>query len=159
MSGSPFGQNREGRSAPRLAPILLALPAHRDLLLVSKAEAQRVGSISGLSHRNGCSREGPSKNIYLDHCFRSKCLGVVRAWRKYQCAHWLLTILTIGIVLTSGLAQAQTYDPTYPVCLYVDAYGTSPQYRCSFSTMDQCRASATGGCAASTRITLVRPRR
>ena len=55
-----------------------------------------------------------------------------------------LTILTICIVLTAGHAQAQRYDPAYPVCLYVVAFGTTPYYRCSYTTMDQCRASANG---------------
>jgi Protein of unknown function (DUF3551) len=55
-----------------------------------------------------------------------------------------LTILTIGIVLTAGHAQAQRYDPAYPVCLYVVSFGASPYYRCSYTTMDQCRASANG---------------
>ena len=55
-----------------------------------------------------------------------------------------LTILTMGIVLTAGHAQAQTYDPAYPVCLYVVSYGMSPYYRCSYNTMDQCRAFANG---------------
>ena len=55
-----------------------------------------------------------------------------------------LTILTIGMVLTAGHVRAQTYDPAFPVCLYVVSYGTSPYYRCSYYTMDQCRASANG---------------
>lgn len=55
-----------------------------------------------------------------------------------------LTILTMVIVLTAGQARTQTYDPAYPVCLYVVSYGTTPYYRCSFTTMDQCRASANG---------------
>src|SRR3954447_21584352 len=55
-----------------------------------------------------------------------------------------LTILTMGFVLTGGHAQAQRYDPAYPVCLYVVAFGTTPYYRCSYMTMDQCRASANG---------------
>jgi hypothetical protein len=55
-----------------------------------------------------------------------------------------LTILTMGIVLTAGHAPAQRYDPAYPVCLYVVSSGTSPYYRCSYTTMDQCRASANG---------------
>jgi len=55
-----------------------------------------------------------------------------------------LMILTMGIVLTVGHAQAQTYDPAYPVCLYVVSFGASPYYRCSYTTMDQCRASANG---------------
>jgi hypothetical protein len=55
-----------------------------------------------------------------------------------------LTVLTMVIVLTAGHAQAQRYDPAYPVCLYVVSYGTTPYYRCSFTSMDQCRASANG---------------
>ena len=55
-----------------------------------------------------------------------------------------LTILTMGIVLTAGYARAQRYDPAYPVCLYVVSFGASPYYRCSYVTMDQCRASANG---------------
>jgi hypothetical protein len=55
-----------------------------------------------------------------------------------------LTILTMGIVLTAGHAWAQRYDPAYPVCLYVVSFGASPYYRCSYVTMDQCRASANG---------------
>jgi hypothetical protein len=55
-----------------------------------------------------------------------------------------LTILTMGIVLTAGHARAQRYDPAYPVCLYVVSFGTTPYYRCRYTTMDQCRASADG---------------
>ena len=52
-----------------------------------------------------------------------------------------LTIFTMGIVLTAGHARAQTFDPAFPVCLYA-VRGSS--YYCSYSTMDQCRASANG---------------
>ncbi|WP_409411382.1 DUF3551 domain-containing protein [Bradyrhizobium manausense] len=55
-----------------------------------------------------------------------------------------MTILTMGIVLTAGDALAQRYDPAFPVCLYVVSFGASPYYRCSYTTMDQCRASANG---------------
>jgi Protein of unknown function (DUF3551) len=55
-----------------------------------------------------------------------------------------LAILTMSIVLTAGQARAQTYDPAYPVCLYVVSFGASPYYRCRYTTMDQCRASANG---------------
>jgi hypothetical protein len=55
-----------------------------------------------------------------------------------------LTILTASIALTAGHARAQTYDPAYPVCLAVVSFGTTPYYRCSFTTMAQCRASANG---------------
>ncbi|MCA1428851.1 DUF3551 domain-containing protein [Bradyrhizobium sp. NBAIM16] len=57
---------------------------------------------------------------------------------------WALTILTLSIALTAGQARAQRYDPAYPVCLNVVSRGMTPYYRCSFTTMDQCRASANG---------------
>ncbi|NUR13312.1 MAG: DUF3551 domain-containing protein, partial [Bradyrhizobium sp.] len=55
-----------------------------------------------------------------------------------------LTILTASIALTAGHARAQTYDPAFPVCLHVVSFGASPYYRCSYTTMAQCRASANG---------------
>ena len=55
-----------------------------------------------------------------------------------------LTILTAGMVLTAGHAQAQTYDPAYPVCLYAVPWGGGAYYRCTFQTMEQCQASANG---------------
>ncbi|HTO63337.1 MAG TPA: DUF3551 domain-containing protein [Bradyrhizobium sp.] len=55
-----------------------------------------------------------------------------------------LTILTMGLVLTAGHARAQRYDPAFPVCLHVVPWGGGAYYRCSYQTMDQCRASAAG---------------
>ena len=55
-----------------------------------------------------------------------------------------LTILTMGMALAAGHAQAQRYDPAFPVCLYVVPRGGGSYYRCSYYTMDQCRASANG---------------
>ena len=55
-----------------------------------------------------------------------------------------VTILTMVIVLTAGQARAQRYDPAYPVCLYVVSSGITPYYRCSYTSMEQCRASANG---------------
>ena len=57
---------------------------------------------------------------------------------------WALTILAVSIALTAAPTGAQRYDPAFPVCLYVVAFGTTPYYRCSFTTMEQCRASANG---------------
>jgi len=55
-----------------------------------------------------------------------------------------LTILTAGMVLTAGHAQAQRYDPAYPVCLYVVPWGGGAYYDCSYQTMQQCQAFANG---------------
>ncbi|WP_375305366.1 DUF3551 domain-containing protein [Bradyrhizobium sp. A11] len=57
---------------------------------------------------------------------------------------WTLTLLTLSIALTAGHARAQTYDPAFPVCLNVVSQGMTPYYRCTYMTMDQCRASANG---------------
>ncbi|TPQ32996.1 hypothetical protein C2U70_20335 [Bradyrhizobium guangdongense] len=57
---------------------------------------------------------------------------------------WALTVLTVSIALTAGHARAQTYDPAFPVCLYVVSMGITPYYRCNFTSMAQCRASANG---------------
>jgi hypothetical protein len=57
-----------------------------------------------------------------------------------------LTILAATIALPAP-ARAQTYDPSYPVCLqvyqgYVDYY-----FECRYRTMAQCQASASGRAA------------
>src|ERR1700730_14620681 len=52
-----------------------------------------------------------------------------------------LAILTIGTV-SIGPAAAQTYDPAYPVCLRW-AYS----YECSYTSLPQCNASASGRAA------------
>jgi hypothetical protein len=54
-----------------------------------------------------------------------------------------LTILTMGMVL-AGNARAQTYDPAFPVCMHV-VYPRGASYQdCSYYTMAQCAASASG---------------
>jgi Protein of unknown function (DUF3551) len=51
-----------------------------------------------------------------------------------------LTILAIGTMLTT--AHAQTYDPSYPVCLHV--YGPDRYIECAYTSLPQCSASASG---------------
>jgi hypothetical protein len=52
--------------------------------------------------------------------------------------------LTISVVLglTTLPAQAQAYDPAYPVCL--QSYGLQSGISCRFASMAQCRAVASG---------------
>ena len=55
-----------------------------------------------------------------------------------------LTILTMGIVLAAGNARAQTYDPAFPFCMHV-VYPRGATYQdCTYYTMAQCAASASG---------------
>jgi hypothetical protein len=53
-----------------------------------------------------------------------------------------LAILAMGAASAAAPAQAQTYDPSYPVCLHV--YGRSSYYECTYNTLPQCNASASG---------------
>jgi hypothetical protein len=55
-----------------------------------------------------------------------------------------LTILTMGIALADGQARAQTYDPAYPFCMHVIQWGGGAYYDCTYYTMGQCAASASG---------------
>ena len=50
------------------------------------------------------------------------------------------TILALGMVSTTP-AMAQTYDPNYPVCLQ---YARDGYIDCSFSSIPQCNATASG---------------
>jgi hypothetical protein len=54
----------------------------------------------------------------------------------------ILAIETMSI----GPAAAQTYDPAFPVCLHVYAKGAN-YYECSYTSLPQCRASASGRAA------------
>jgi hypothetical protein len=57
-----------------------------------------------------------------------------------------LAILAIATVLTGGPARAQTYDPSYPVCLHV--YGRATYYECYYTSLAQCNATASGRAAS-----------
>ena len=63
-----------------------------------------------------------------------------------------LAILAIVSVSATGPAHAQKYDPAYPFCMHVIKWGGSLQEDCSYYTIAQCRASASGlgyGCDAN----------
>jgi hypothetical protein len=53
-----------------------------------------------------------------------------------------LVILAVAMMSPAGPAAAQTYAPGYPVCLHV--YGPVAYYECSFNSLAQCNASASG---------------
>jgi hypothetical protein len=56
-----------------------------------------------------------------------------------------VAIMAIGAASAAAPAQAQTYDPNYPVCLQV--YGRINYYDCTYYTLPQCNASASGRAA------------
>jgi Protein of unknown function (DUF3551) len=53
-----------------------------------------------------------------------------------------LAVLAIGIMTAVGPVRAQTYDPSYPVCLHV--YGPVSYYECRYWSLPQCAVSASG---------------
>ena len=58
-----------------------------------------------------------------------------------------LTILA-ATVSVAPPALAQTYDPSYPVCLHVYAEH-GDYYECGYTSLPQCAASASGRAAQS----------
>ena len=59
----------------------------------------------------------------------------------------LRIILVLGAMPVAAPADAQTYDPRYPVCMHVYSGangGGGEWYDCSFSSLPQCRATASG---------------
>jgi hypothetical protein len=50
--------------------------------------------------------------------------------------------IAAGTVLASASAQAQTYDPSYPVCLQI--FGPVGYYECRYTSLPQCKESAIG---------------
>jgi len=67
--------------------------------------------------------------------------------------HRLLKAAKISAVLAATLSQAapataQTYDPKYPVCLQVFQSFKDYYFDCTYTSMPQCRASASGRSAS-----------
>jgi len=54
----------------------------------------------------------------------------------------MLALAALAIGALSAPAQAQTYDPAYPVCLHV--YGRATYYECRYTSIAQCNQSASG---------------
>jgi hypothetical protein len=51
-------------------------------------------------------------------------------------------ILALAIVAAAAPARTQTYNPDYPVCMEI--YGGFPTIECAYTSMEQCRWSASG---------------
>lgn len=56
-------------------------------------------------------------------------------------------IMTVSALLAAAPSHAQTFDPRYPVCMHVYSGangGGGEWYDCSFISLAQCRATASG---------------
>lgn len=60
-------------------------------------------------------------------------------------------MVTVGAMIAAAPGQAQTFDPRYPVCMHVYSGangGGGEWYDCSFISLPQCRATASGRSAS-----------
>lgn len=60
-------------------------------------------------------------------------------------------MVIVGAMIAAAPAPAQTFDPSYPVCMHVYSGangGGGEWYDCSFSSLPQCRATASGRSAS-----------
>lgn len=64
--------------------------------------------------------------------------------RKVPMRYSVLAIVAIVSVSAAGSARAQKYDPDFPFCMHVYERRATPWEDCSYYTMAQCRASASG---------------
>ena len=55
-------------------------------------------------------------------------------------------LLAASVLLVSAPVRAQTYDPSYPVCMQI--YGQVGYFDCRYSSMEQCRFLAVGRSAS-----------
>ncbi|WP_375157405.1 DUF3551 domain-containing protein [Bradyrhizobium sp. RDT46] len=65
----------------------------------------------------------------------------------------IVSLIAIAGLFVAAPANAQRYDPRYPVCMHVYTGGGSggsggDYFDCSFTSMPQCRASASGRAAS-----------
>jgi hypothetical protein len=53
-------------------------------------------------------------------------------------------LLAAGTLLALSPTSAQTYDPSYPVCIHIYGDRLGDRIDCIFTSLDQCAATATG---------------
>jgi len=56
----------------------------------------------------------------------------------------VLAMSAVAAILVAAPARAQTYDPSYPVCLHVFGDLEGERMDCIFTSLAQCATSASG---------------
>lgn len=57
-----------------------------------------------------------------------------------------LALVATALLFAAGSARAQTYDPSYPVCMQI--YGPVGYFDCRYNSMQQCKFLAVGRSAS-----------
>jgi hypothetical protein len=58
------------------------------------------------------------------------------------------SILATAMMSAALPARAQTYDPNYPVCLHIYGSFEGDYFECAYTSIPQCKASASGRSAS-----------
>jgi hypothetical protein len=56
----------------------------------------------------------------------------------------IFAILLLAVALVPNFARAQAYDPRYPVCIHIYGAMLGDRIDCTFTSIDQCQATASG---------------
>jgi hypothetical protein len=56
----------------------------------------------------------------------------------------IFAIVSLAVALVAAPARAQTYDPSYPVCMHVYGSLDGERIDCIFTSLPQCAATASG---------------
>lgn len=59
----------------------------------------------------------------------------------------VLALSIAVLAILSSPSRAQTYDPHYPVCMKIIVWGGGEWIDCSYTSLPQCRATASGRAA------------
>ena len=57
-----------------------------------------------------------------------------------------LALVAFTLLFAAGTTRAQTYDPSYPVCMQI--YGQVGYFDCRYTSLEQCRFLAVGRSAS-----------
>ena len=68
--------------------------------------------------------------------------------RSHSVAGAIVSAMLGAVLLPAAPAQAQTYDPRYPVCLQVYQGFVDYYFECGYTSMAQCQMSASGRAAS-----------
>ena len=52
--------------------------------------------------------------------------------------------IMVAAMMSTSPASAQMYDPRYPICMHVYGEQIGERMDCTFNSLDQCRATASG---------------
>ena len=56
----------------------------------------------------------------------------------------IFSIFALAMTVVVNSVQAQTYDPNYPVCMHVFGEQLGDRMDCNFTSLAQCKATASG---------------